>query len=134
MIAFALLFSILAGLLSHVAQLTGKENQLNLLGSGTVSGVFAALAGIMLVASEYRFGTIRSTFLFCLNRGRVFVSKIVAGAFDGFVFGVVGEGLSILVGFIILRARGISISLLVATSHCFCWEPWWEPLSGAQLE
>ncbi|TAN24863.1 MAG: hypothetical protein EPN30_06080 [Actinomycetota bacterium] len=111
MIAFALLFSILPGLLSHAAQLTGKDNQVNLLGIGAISGIFAALAGIMLVASEYRFGTIRPTFLFSPNRGRVFASKVVAGMLAGFVFGVVAEGLSILVDFIILRARGISIAL-----------------------
>ncbi len=111
LIGLVLLFSLLTGLLSSAALLSVKENQLTLVGDGTIAGVFSALAGIMLVTSEYRFGTIRPTFLFNPNRDRVFGSKIVAGAIAGFLFGVVGEGLVLLVGTIILSARSIPVVL-----------------------
>lgn len=111
MIALALLFSLLTGFLAEAPLLTGKENQLNLLGLGSISGTFAALAGIMVVTSEYRFGTIRPTLLFNPNRNRVLGSKMVAGIAVGLVFGVIGEGLAYIVGYLILDDRGIPIAL-----------------------
>ena len=64
MIALILLFSLLSGLLTKAPHLTSTEDQRGLLSVGSLAGVFSALAGIMLVTSEYRFGTIRPTFLF----------------------------------------------------------------------
>ena len=111
LIGLVLLFSLLTGFLTSASLLSVKENQLSLVGDGTIAGVFSALAGIMLVSSEYRFGTIRTTFLFNPNRDRVFGSKILAGAIAGFVFGVIAEGLVLLVGTIILSARSIPFAL-----------------------
>ena len=59
MIALILIFTLLDGLLSHPSGLMGKENQRELLGVSSLTGVFAALAGVLLVTSEYRYGTIR---------------------------------------------------------------------------
>ena len=64
MIALILLFTLLTGLLSHPSGLASKEDQRQLLSLGSLAGVFSALAGVLLVTSEYRFGTIRPTFLF----------------------------------------------------------------------
>ena len=68
MIAIVLLFSILSGLLTHASDLSSPEDQRGQLGVGSLAGVFAALAGIMLITSEYRHGTIRPTFLFTPRR------------------------------------------------------------------
>ena len=59
MVALILIFTLLDGLLSHPSGLMGKENQRTLLSVSSLTGVFAALAGVLLVTSEYRFGTIR---------------------------------------------------------------------------
>ena len=64
MVALILLFTLLTGLLSHPSALASKEDQRELLSLGSLAGVFSALAGMLLVTSEYRFGTIRPTFLF----------------------------------------------------------------------
>ena len=64
MIALILLFTLLTGLLSHPSGLASKEDQRQLLSLGSLAGVFSALAGVLLVTSEYRFGTIRPTILF----------------------------------------------------------------------
>jgi ABC-type transport system involved in multi-copper enzyme maturation permease subunit len=109
LIALALLFTILTCTLSPDTQLLTVQDQLSLLSFGSIAGVFAALAGIMLFTSEYRFGTIRPTSLFNPNRGRLFVTKITAGIFSGLVFGVIGEGLVFSIGMIILKLRGVSI-------------------------
>lgn len=111
MIALILLFALLTGLLSKVGGLSGKEDQRQLLGLGSLAGVFSALAGVLLVTSEYRFGTIRPTFLFTPARSRVLGAKLAAGLLAGIVFGVVGEGVGFAVGYALLAARGISFAL-----------------------
>ena len=79
MIALILLFSLLSGLLTKAPDLSSAEDQRGQLSVGSLSGVFSALAGIMLITSEYRHGTIRPTFLFTPRRSRVLVAKLAAG-------------------------------------------------------
>ncbi|HVA54158.1 MAG TPA: hypothetical protein VNF05_11680 [Acidimicrobiales bacterium] len=109
LIALALLFTILTCTLSPMSQLLTEQDQISLLSFGSIAGVFAALAGVMLFTSEYRFGTIRPTSLFNPSRGRLFVTKITAGVLSGFVFGVIGEGLVFSIGMMILKIRGVSV-------------------------
>jgi len=111
MIALILLFSLLSGLLTKAPNLTSSEDQRGLLSVGSTAGVFSALAGIMLVTSEYRFGTIRPTFLFNPRRSRVLAAKLAAGLLAGIVFGVVGEGLGFAIGYASLAGRGIDYNL-----------------------
>lgn len=107
MIALVLLFALLSGLLTKAPHLTSREDQLGLLSVGSLAGVFSALAGIMLVTSEYRYGTIRPTFLVSPRRSRVLAAKLVAGLLAGFAFGVAGQALGFGIGIVILHARGI---------------------------
>lgn len=64
MLALVLLITLLTGLLSHPSGLASKADQRQLFSVGSTAGVFAALAGALLVTSEYRYGTIRPTVLF----------------------------------------------------------------------
>src|SRR6202041_1593469 len=89
MIALILLFTLLSGLLTHPSGLASKEDQRELLSLSSLAGVFSALAGVLLVTSEYRFGTIRPTFLFNPARSHVLAAKIAAGALAGVAFGIV---------------------------------------------
>ena len=93
MIALILLFSLLSGLLTKAPNLVTAEDQRGVLSVGSLAGVFSALAGIMLVTSEYRYGTIRPTFLFTPKRSRVLAAKVAAGLLAGLIFGIVAEGL-----------------------------------------
>src|ERR1022692_456339 len=111
LIALALLFTILTSTLSPTSQVLTEQDQVGLLSFGSIAGVFAALAGVMLFTSEYRFGTIRPTFLFNPSRSRLVATKITAGALSGLVFGIIGEGLVFSIGIIILKARGIPIAM-----------------------
>jgi ABC-2 type transport system permease protein len=111
MIALILLFSLLSGLLTKAPSLTSTEDQRGLLSVGSTAGVFSALAGIMLVTSEYRHGTIRPTFLFTPRRSRVIGAKLAAGLLAGIGFGVVGEGLGFGIGYACLAGRGIDYAL-----------------------
>jgi hypothetical protein len=55
LITLALLFTILTCTLSPMSQLFTVQDQTNVLSFGSIAGVFAALAGVMLFTSEYRF-------------------------------------------------------------------------------
>ena len=109
LITLALLFTILTCTLSPMSQLFTVQDQTNVLSFGSIAGVFAALAGVMLFTSEYRFGTIRPTSLFNPNRNRLFTSKVTAGVLSGLVFGVIGEGLVFAIGIVIFKIRGVDI-------------------------
>jgi len=111
MLVLTLLIVILSGLLTHESGLLSKRDQINLFATGGVSLIFAALAGVLLITSEYRYGTIRSTFLFTPSRSRVVQAKLAAGLITGVGFGVAAVGLSLGIGSIILSARGIPSSL-----------------------
>jgi ABC-2 type transport system permease protein len=111
LIALALLFTVLTCTLSATSTVLTEQDQVSLLSFGSIAGVFAALAGVMLFTSEYRFGTIRPTFLFNPSRSRLVATKITAGALSGLVFGIIGEGLVFSIGIIILKASGIPIAM-----------------------
>jgi ABC-2 type transport system permease protein len=111
MLALVVLFSLLTGLLTKEPDLVSVEDQRELLSVGSLAGVFSALAGIMLVTSEYRYSTIRPTFLFTPTRPRVLGAKLAAGVLAGIVFGVAGAALGFAIGYACLAGRGIDYSL-----------------------
>jgi hypothetical protein len=111
MVALTLLIVVLSGLLTHVDGLTSKADQLNLVATGGIALIFSALAGVLLVTSEYRYGTIHPTFLFTPRRSRVMSAKLAAGLLAGLVFGVAAVGLAVGIGSLILSARGIPSAL-----------------------
>jgi ABC-2 type transport system permease protein len=111
MLALVLLLVLLTGLLSKTGVLAGKDTQRNLLGLGGVAGLFAALAGLLVVTGEYRHGTIRPTFLFTPRRPRVLGAKLAASMVTGLAFGVVAEAIGFAVGAVILASRGVPFAL-----------------------
>ena len=111
MIALILLFTLLTGLLTHPSGLAGQEDQRQLLSLSSFTAVFAALAGVLLVTSEYRYGTIRPTFLFNPVRSHVLTAKAAAGALAGLAFGILGEAAGWAIAYAILDGRGIPVVL-----------------------
>lgn len=111
LVALVLLFVLLTGFLSHTRSLSGPHDQRNFLGIGSFASIFAALAGILVVTSEYRFGTIRPTFVFTPRRWVVLTAKYVASMLAGIAFAVVGQGLPLVIGLGILSGRGIHRAL-----------------------
>jgi ABC-2 type transport system permease protein len=111
MVALILLFTLLTGLLTHPSGLASKEDQRQLLSLSSTAGVFSALAGVLLVTSEYRYGTIRPTILFNPARSNVLTAKVVVGALAGLAFGILGEAIGWAIGCAILDGRGITIVL-----------------------
>ncbi len=111
MIALIVLFTLLAGLTTDPSGLASREDQRELLSGGSLAGVFSALAGVLLVTSEYRFATIRPTILFNPARSHLLTAKVVAGALAGLAFGVLGEAIGGAIGYVVLDGRGITIVL-----------------------
>lgn len=111
MIGLILLFSLLSGLLTKTPNLVSAEDQRGVLSVGSLAGIFSALAGTMLITSEYRHGTIRPTFLFTPKRSHVLAAKLAAGLLAGLAFGIAGEGLGFAIGYAALAGRGIHLTL-----------------------
>ena len=111
MVAIILLFSLLTGLLTKAPKLATTGDQRDLLGVGEFAAVFSGIAGILAVTSEYRYGTIRPTFLFTPRRRRVLGAKVAAGVLTGAIFGIVGAGLAFGIGYACLAGRGIGFVL-----------------------
>ncbi|HEX4008645.1 MAG TPA: hypothetical protein VHX62_01480 [Solirubrobacteraceae bacterium] len=110
-IGLTLLIVVLTGLVNHPDDLASKHDQRGLFAPGAVALIFSGLAGVLLVTSEYRYGTIRPTTLFQPRRGRVLSAKLTAGLLAGLVFGAVSLGLAVGIGSLILSARGIPSAL-----------------------
>jgi ABC-2 type transport system permease protein len=111
MIALILLFTLLTGLLASASSLSTTENQRQFLSLADLAGVFSALAGVMLVASEYRYGTMRPTILFTPHRSRVLAAKVIAGVLAGIAFSLVGEAIGWAIGYAIISGRSIPFAL-----------------------
>lgn len=111
MIVLIALIVILSALLPHSDDLSSAGDQLGLFSTGGAALIFSALAGLLLITSEYRYGTIHPTFVVTPRRGRVLGAKLAAGLLAGLAFGVLGVGLSFGIGSLILALRGIPSAL-----------------------
>lgn len=96
---------------STLGKLAQEDQQRALLGAGSAAVFFATIAGITMVTSEFRYGTIHPTLLFEPRRRVVLASKLVSALLVGLVFGAVCVGLSVGVGRAILAARDVHVAL-----------------------
>ena len=111
MIGLVLLIVIITGLAVTPAELAKDEHQRALFGLGLAGGFIAALIGVMSICSEFRHGTIRTTFVFTPQRERVLLAKLMSSTALGALFGLITETLAFGTGLVILRARGVDTAL-----------------------
>ena len=111
MVGLTLLTVFVNGFAYTAAELGGHDNQHTLLSAGTNGAIFAALIGVMAITSEFRHGTIRSTFVVTPRRSRVIAAKVIASLLMGAAFGLVAIALSFGIGYAILAGRGIEFAL-----------------------
>jgi ABC-2 type transport system permease protein len=107
MIALVVLISLVTGFASSKESLSHRQDQFQLLATGSLSSAFAAIVGLMSMTTEFRHGTIRPTFLATPARTNVLIAKILSSAIVGAVFGAVGLAVSYALGKIALSTRGI---------------------------
>jgi ABC-type transport system involved in multi-copper enzyme maturation permease subunit len=109
-IALTLLFTLLGGLLSSHTQLAERTNQLPVLGAHLAAILFGSLVGVMLVTTEYRYGTIRPTLLYEPRRTVVLAAKIAAALLGGALLAAIAEALALGIGLLILHERGVAVA------------------------
>lgn len=115
MVALILLAVLVNGFALDEIELWKRDTQHAVLSAGTSGALFAALIGVMAITSEFRHGTIRSTFVVTPRRTRVLAAKVVASLLMGILFGLVAIGLSLGVGYAVLSLR--DVPLLLGTGH-----------------
>jgi ABC-2 type transport system permease protein len=91
------------------ADLAGEENQSGFFGAAASGIIFVLLLGVMLMAGEFRHGTITQTLLITPNRWQVLVAKLLAGAALGFVFGALAELFSLVTAVPLLKLKGVDL-------------------------
>jgi ABC-2 type transport system permease protein len=111
MVGLILLFVLLNGLVTKKPELADLDNQYSVLSAGTAASLFAGLIGVMAITSEFRHGSIRSTFVVTPHRTRVVAAKVLSSLLMGVLFGLAAIGLSFGLGYAILAARDIPLAL-----------------------
>jgi ABC-2 type transport system permease protein len=97
----------------HVAtsdplELESPAQQRSLFEVAGLAAVLAALAGSVLVTTEYAHGTINQTFLTVPRRGRLLAAKLGAGAVAGAALGVLAAVTTLLTTALWFAGRGIT--------------------------
>ncbi|MCI0636831.1 MAG: ABC transporter permease [Actinobacteria bacterium] len=111
MLGLVVLAVLLHGLLP-AEDLGRKHVQRMVFGRGEfLAALFGALLGALSITSEFRHGTIRSTFLVTPRRGRVVAAKVSVSMLVGAGFGLIAGAVAMAVGAAALEARGIGLLL-----------------------
>ncbi len=101
-----------AGILSTPSsELETEEDQAAAFGAAAAGIIFVLLLGVMLMAGEFRHGTITQTLLITPRRWRVLVAKLLAAAVLGLAFGVLAELFSLIVAVPLLESKGVDLQL-----------------------
>jgi ABC-2 type transport system permease protein len=87
-----------------------EADQEGLFASPVLGIVFVLVMGVMLLAGEFRHGTITQTLLVTPSRWTVLAAKIVTGALLGLSFAIVAELFALVLGVPLLMAKGVDVS------------------------
>jgi ABC-type transport system involved in multi-copper enzyme maturation permease subunit len=111
-VALAVLGIVAPGLSDTLAALAQEDTQRKLIGSAATNAVFlSTFLGLLLVTSEFRYGTIRPTLLCEPRRRVVLAAKLAAAATVGVVFAVVCVTVAFAGGLSVLAARNVDVVL-----------------------
>lgn len=111
LLAIVALVNIVTVATGTTSDFVSEEDQAGMFGAAASGIIFVLLLGVMLLAGEFRHGTITQTLLITPNRWKVLTAKLVAGAILGLVFGVIAELFSLLITIPLLEAKGVDLVL-----------------------
>ena len=89
-------------------QLSGSNNQLMLFDATGIAAIGSIVIGALIVAGEFRFGTLTSALLVTPRRSRLFYAKIVVAAAAGTAVGFLLSLTALIAGSIALGRAGVS--------------------------
>ena len=112
--ALTLLGTLIEGLSRTAGELAQEDAQRTMFSAGVSAVFFATLAGLIVVTSEFRYGTIRPTLLAEPRRRIVLAAKLAVAALTGVVFALVCVGIAFGAGLAILAARDIHVAVSMA--------------------
>jgi hypothetical protein len=92
------------------AGLETTEGFRNVLAAASSGGVLVLIIGIVMVAGEFRFNTVTSTFLATPDRSRVMGAKLAAAAIIGFAIGIFASLLTLAIALPWLSARHVDLA------------------------
>jgi hypothetical protein len=112
-VALTLLGVLSEGFSGDVAELAGEDAQRTLIGDYGASNVvlLSAFVGLLLVTSEFRYGTIRPTLLFEPRRRIFLAAKLVAAALTAILFAAISVALCFASAFVVFAERDIDWAL-----------------------
>jgi hypothetical protein len=112
-VGLALLGVVAEGLAATLGELATEDTQRSLIGDYGASNavLVATFVGLLLVTSEFRYGTIRPTLLFEPRRRVFLAAKLAAAALTGMLIAVVCVAVSFAAGLGILAARDVDVAL-----------------------
>jgi ABC-type transport system involved in multi-copper enzyme maturation permease subunit len=95
-----------------LSDLTDEAEQRSIFSAaGSTAVLFSTIAGLLMVTSEFRYGTIRPTLLFEPRRRLVLSAKLAAAALVGAGLAAVSEAIAFGAGSAILSAREVDVAL-----------------------
>lgn len=103
--------NLIGALATPAVDLASEDDQAGFFAAASSGIIFVLLLGVMLMAGEFRHGTITHTFLVTPKRWKVLVAKLFAGATLGLAFGALAELFSFVTAVPLLTLRGIDLAL-----------------------
>ena len=92
------------------AGLETTEGFRNVLAAASSGGVLVLIIGIVMVAGEFRFNTVTSTFLVTPDRTRVVSAKLAASAILGVAIGILASALTLVISLPWLSSRHVDLA------------------------
>ena len=90
--------------------LDSVEGFRNVIAAASSGGMLVLLIGIMVMAGEFRFNTITSTFLITPERKRVVAAKLAASSLVGIAIAVVSSSLTLAIALPWLASRHVDVA------------------------
>lgn len=113
--AMTLLGSLVEGISPTTAKLVSEATQRDMFVANVTAVLFSTIAALLIVTSEFRYGTIHSTLLCEPRRRVVFGAQLAAAALAALVISVLATAVSLGAGLAVLELRGVDVSL--TTEH-----------------
>lgn len=110
-VALTVLAVLLEGLPPSAVELAREHTQREVFSAVTSAPLFATLAGLIAVTSEFRYNTIRPTLLVQPRRRVVVAAKLATAALTGAVLGAACVVVAFASGLVLLAARGVDLQL-----------------------